>query len=302
MSIVERALQKMQQNQRSAGTATPAAAASVFGTVVSASPSARRPAEARPAPTRMVQINQAALRAAGLLAPEHQARQLAQQYRQIKRPLIETAMGRGPTLIPNGHVIMTASAVPGEGKTFTAINLAFSIALEKDISVLLVDADIPKPHISRLFGMENEMGLLDLLQDPMLDVESLVLPTDVPGLSVLPAGRAVEHATELLASARMKDIVTAIGRNDASRIALVDSPPLLLTTESHVLTQVVGQVVLVVRAGVTAQNVVLDALSYLPEGKSVSLVLNQSVDTSPTGYYYYSGGYGSDSSAHPPSR
>lgn len=281
MSLVERALKKMQ----AAKPANPRAVAAgsqgeTFGKVVVAAdiPEA--------VPRRVVAINQTALRAAGLLPPEHQGRQIAQQYRQIKRPIIANALGRGVAPLPDGHLIMMASAMPGEGKTFTSINLAFSMALEKDISVLLVDADVPKPHISRLFGLEDEPGLLDLLQDPKRDIESLILPTDVPGLSVLPAGQPSEHATELLASDRMHEIVAAIGSHDSRRIVLFDSPPLLLTTESQVLVQWVGQVVVVVRAEITSQSIVLDALSYLQEGKSIALVLNQSVAAASTGYYY----------------
>jgi exopolysaccharide/PEP-CTERM locus tyrosine autokinase len=185
---------------------------------------------------------------------------------------------------------MMASAMPGEGKTFTSINLAFSMALERDVSVLLVDADVAKPHISKLFGLDSEPGLLDLLQDDSIAAESLILPTNVPRLSVLPAGRHSNEATELLASARMKEIMDEVARYDASRITLLDSPPLLLTTESQALAQIAGQIVVVVRAGITPQGVLQDALSYFAEDKSVSLILNQSVETAAAGYYYY--GYG----------
>jgi exopolysaccharide/PEP-CTERM locus tyrosine autokinase len=238
-------------------------------------------------PERLLEVNEAALRAAGLLPPEQQARLIGRQYRQIKRPLIANAFGRGGTRVPNGHVIMVASAIPGEGKTFTAINLAFSMAMEKDVHVLLADADVLKPHISRLFGVDKQPGLLDVLKDPTRDIESVILPTNVPGLSILPAGGRAENATELLSSDRMRDIVMRLAEKDAHRIVLFDSPPLLLTSESHSLTQVVGQIVVIVRAGGTPRQAVLDALSHLGEDKRVALVLNQSVTASPTNYYYY---------------
>src|SRR5690606_4713039 len=113
---------------------------------------------------------------------------LADQYRHIKRPLISNATGRGGERLERGQLIMMASAMPGEGKTFTSINLALSMALEKDLSVLLVDADVAKPHISRTFGVEQEPGLLDILKDESSRVESVILPTDVPNLCILPAG------------------------------------------------------------------------------------------------------------------
>jgi exopolysaccharide/PEP-CTERM locus tyrosine autokinase len=181
---------------------------------------------------------------------------------------------------------MLASAIPGEGKTFTAINLAFSLSLEKDLHVLLVDADVSKPHISRLLGIDKEPGLLEALQEPGYDIESAILPTSVRGLSVLPAGALNENATELLASERMRDVAARMVKNHPNRIVLFDSPPLLLTTESRALTQVAEQIVVIVRAGMTPQGAVLDALDQIAEGKHVSLVLNQSVAAS-TGSYQH---------------
>lgn len=284
MSIVERALKKM---QGSAVAARPAN--QVFGKVIE-TPRQGVPVAALPAtPSRSVSINQAALRAAGLLPPEHQERQIANQYRRIKRPLVANALGRGQPRMPNGQLIMIASSVSGEGKTFTSINLAFSIALEKDTRVILVDADVAKPQISNMFGIEAEKGLLDLLTDPQLDPERLILPTDVPNLAVLPAGTRTNNATELLASDRMVHAMQQITSRDASRIVLFDSPPILLTTESQVLAQVAGQIVVVVQAEKTPQEVLLDALSYLPEGANVSLILNQSLANEDASYYY---GYG----------
>jgi protein-tyrosine kinase len=235
---------------------------------------------------RTVEISLAALRAAGLLAPEEEEAQMAQQYRRIKRPLIVNATGRGGARVPNGHVIMVASALAGEGKTFTTINLALSMSREKDVHVLLVDADVAKAHISRLFGVGEALGLLDVLRDGRIGVESVILPTDVPNLSVLPAGTRSHEPTELLASARMEEVMRALAQHDERRVALVDSPPLLLTTESHAIAQVAGQVVMVVRAAGTPQHAVLAALSYLGDHPMVSLVLNQCTVSLPASYYY----------------
>ena len=207
--------------------------------------------------------------------------------------MIANATGKGAEAAELDHLIMIASAVPGEGKTFTSINLALSMAVEKDISVLLVDADVAKPHISSVLGLQSEAGLLDALQDESLDVESLIVGTDVEGLCVLPAGRRTEMATELLASARMEEVMAQLARGDGTRIVLFDSPPLLLTSESRVLSMVVGQIVLVVRAGFTPQQAVLDAISHLPEGKYKGIVLNQCEIEQDSPYYYGYGAYGS---------
>lgn len=238
---------------------------------------------------KLIRIDRHALRSEGLLPPEHQERALADEYRQIKRPLIAQAFGRGREKAPNGQLIMMASAMPGEGKTFTSINLALSIALEKDVSVLLVDADVAKPHVSQTFGVADEPGLLDLLRDEALGLESSIVPTDVPGLCILPAGRRSDTATEFLASQRMGQIAQNIASQDESRIVLIDSSPLLLTSESRALAQSVGHVVIVVRAGFTPQQAVLDAIAHLGEEKAISLILNQSVLPSTSSYYY---GYG----------
>jgi len=296
MSLVERALKKLQesgQQGKAPGATAPAAGAPIGAATSSpAAPSApvvRRPVNQRPA----ISVDRAALRAAGLIAPEHQERQLADQYRQIKRPLIANATGRGSKKVHNGQLIMTASALPNEGKTFTSINLALSLALDKDLTVLLVDADVSKRHISRILGVEEEAGLLDALKDDKVDLESLVIPTDIGGLSILPAGNRTDIATELLSSTHMERTVTRLGAHDPNRIVLLDSPPLLLTSESRALAAMVGQVILVVRAGHTPQQAVLDAVSHIPADKAVGFVLNQSHLQSSEGYYYTDGQHAS---------
>ena len=289
MSLVEQALKKMQSAKAAAAVpARPAPEPTAADTTTQRAPAAVS-VSLPPPPARTLTLNYAGLRSQGLYPPEHELRQIAQQYRQIKRPIIGSALGHNAPKLPSGHIIMVASAMPGEGKTFTSINLALSMAREKDVRVLLVDADVPKPHISRIFGVEDEPGLLDALRDSTMDVESLILPTDVPSLSIMPAGRRSENATELLASARMGEVVRSLAIRDAYRMVLFDSPPLMLTTESHALAQEMGQVVLVVRAGVTPQQVLLDAVRILGD-RPVSFILNQSVSESTAEYYYY--GYG----------
>lgn len=300
MSLVEQALKKIQQSRahgpQSSGAAAPAhtiplQAARPATPAQQVSPIATPRVSAVPTlepvrPSRVVRVDRDALRHSELLPPVSQERQLSGEYRQIKRPLIANALGRGVPALEKGHRIMIASAMPGDGKTFTSINLALSFALEQDLSVVLVDADVAKAHLSRTFGVHNDKGLMDLLRDEQLDPESVILPTDVPGLSILPAGKASETATELLASARMEQVAAQISMRDPTRIVLFDSPPLLITSEAMALAGAVGQVVLVVRAGVTPQSAVLDAIDLLGEGKSIGLVLNQADEQVRPGYYY----------------
>jgi protein-tyrosine kinase len=290
MSVIENAINKLRASR--AGGAAPARHKEYGATATSGGAARRRevaPEGTAAAPARTIVINQDALRVAGLLPPTHQERELAQQFRQIKRPLINNALGRGVVPVPQGNLVMVASAVPGEGKTFTSLNLALSMRLEEDVSVLLVDGDVVNPRISRILGVENEPGLLDVVRDPGVSPGSAILATDVPGLSFMPAGRPDANATELLASTRSRDVIALLGGHDATRLVLFDSAPLLLTTESQALAQVVGQILLVVRADQTAQHVVLEALESLGEGKPISLVLNQSMTQPHAGYYYQYG-------------
>lgn len=297
MSVVEKTLRKLQDaKQKRVDAAAAAAPVKEDGNV---HPSLPRASGVERGP--MIVLDRVLLRAAGLVPSVQDERRLASQYRKIKRPLIAHAMGRGVARLPKGYLIMLASAMPGEGKTFTAFNLALSIANEKDLRVLLVDADVAKPQLSQLLGLEDERGLLDVLRDPDLKVESVIRQTDVPTLSFLPAGKRSADATELLASKRMDVLAAQLGDREGHRIVLFDTPPLIQTTESAAMVQMAGQIVVVVRAESTPQPVLLDALEHLQDHPAVSLVLNQSLRSVTSAYYYY--GYGEErpegSSAEP---
>jgi protein-tyrosine kinase len=288
MTIVERAIEKLRRATL-AEKATDHSTRAVGALVQDA---AATDGEAAATNARRIYIDLAALRGAGYLPESSRDRQFADHYRQIKRPLIAKALAQltDPS-IASARLIMMASALPGDGKTFTSINLALSMSRERDVSVVLVDADLPKPHVSRVFGVDQEPGLLDALVDPSLDVESLLLPTDSGSLSILPAGKQNEAATELLASVRMSAIVSRLLSRNPRRIVLFDSPPLLMSSESRALATIAGQIVLVVRAGATPRQAVLDVLDQLGENKAVSLVLNQG-RVAIGSYYGYGYGYG----------
>jgi protein-tyrosine kinase len=245
---------------------------------------------------KLVTVNTTALRNRGLLPHPEDERRLTAEYRQIKRPLMAAAKTSGAAAVANGRVIMIASALPGEGKSFTSVNLALSMALEKDTSVLLVDGDLAKSEVTRAFEVQGEPGLMDLLLDEERDSASVILPTSVPGFSILPAGHHTTTATEHLASSRMESVVAELLSRDPTRIVLFDSPPLLLTTESRALTSLAGQVVVVVRAEETTHKAVLDALACISAGRSVGLVLNRCQAGADQFYYGY-GEYGQPSAA-----
>jgi exopolysaccharide/PEP-CTERM locus tyrosine autokinase len=308
VSLVERALQKIQASDRAKRAAAPAPPAVVVGEVVARSE--LRPAPApKPAPpinpNRVVKVDRDALRSSGLLPPVEHEKMLADQYRAIKRPLIRAAFESSEQREgPPQQLIMIASALPGDGKTFTGVNLAMSMAREADHSVVLVDGDVVKPHLSKLFGIDREPGLLDVLADETLDIRSVILPTDIPGLSLVPAGTASETATEMIASARMGHVLQQLVSWNPTGIVLFDSLPILLTSEARALATLMGQVVMVIKAGGTPQQAVSDSLEALGKDKKVWLVLNQAETSGPLGYYYGSQygyrGYADTSSAATP--
>jgi protein-tyrosine kinase len=300
MSFIQKALEKMQTSAALGTNGAGSPERALVGRTPTVAGAARGPAHTEHvsvAHGRHVTIDRDVLLAEGLLAPPLVERQILEQFRQIRRPLIANAFGRGVPKLEMGQLIMIASALPGEGKTFMSFNLALSIARQKDVRVLLVDADVRKPHISKMLGLVGAPGLLDLLRIPGLTPDRLIASTDVPGLSVLPAGSHPENATELFASRNMSGTMRRLAEGDSGRLVLLDSSPLLRTTESQTLAGVSGQLVVVVRAAATPRSVLLDALSYLADRPMVSLILNQTTSDAPTGYYYY--GYG-DSAAHPP--
>lgn len=243
---------------------------------------------------RTLTVDREALRDAGLVAPDYHEQLLANQYRDIKRPLIATAYGKRATEVESGNLIMITSALAGEGKTFTSINLAISMAQERDYSVVLVDADVAKPRTSEMFGASEEPGLLDLLESPDRSLRSMLLATDIDRLSILPAGRPRAHATELLSSSAMENVCASLQNLSEKQLVVVDSPPLLQTSEGKVLADLAGQIVVVVRAEETSRDAVASALETLDSEKAINLVLNQA--RIGFGSYQYGYGYGYQSS------
>jgi exopolysaccharide/PEP-CTERM locus tyrosine autokinase len=244
---------------------------------------------------RHLKIDRQALRDGGVLAPINDDHLIARQIRDIKRPLIAHAFGKRATSVENGNLIMVTSALAGEGKTFISFNLARSMAEERDHTVLLVDADVAKPQTSRMFGLQDSIGLLDLLERAGEHLESAIVDTDTPGLSILPAGKPRPNSTELLASSRMEYLTQQLTSADRKRIVLFDSPPLLQTSESKVLAEFVGQIVLVVCAEQTPKGAVAEAVMSLGEEKAVNFILNKSTSNAiVTRYGYGHGGYGGE--------
>jgi receptor protein-tyrosine kinase len=245
--------------------------------------------------SRLVKIDLESLATAGFVTPDAQRSRIADEFRVLKRPIIKNAQERTGPVIERGNCVMVTSALPREGKSFVSLNLAMSIALEVDSTVLLVDADVANPSLMRRMHLPDSKGLLDLLTDDGMDLADVLLKTNVDKLSLLPAGTSDRRATEMLASAAMAELVNEMATRYSDRILVFDSPPLLATTEARVLASHMGQIVMVVEADQTNQSAVKQALETIENCPVVLMVLNKAVSSKVGGYYGYSGygaGYG----------
>ncbi len=212
---------------------------------------------------------------AGLLVPGQPRSQLEEEFRIIKRPLLENVRQEGPMRPNRANLIMVTSAVAGEGKTQTSLNLAISIAMELDHTVLLVEADVLRPSALARVGVQASHGLLDLLETPQTQLPDVLLRTNIPKLTLLPAGTASSRSTELLASDAMDHLLSELASKYTDRIIIFATPPLLSTTESRVLASHMGQVVLVTEANNTPVSLVKQAYATVENHPLVLGLLNK---------------------------
>jgi len=310
MSVIEQAARRLEELRRSgadigddaAPAATPAREATPVASIhaldgdegaLRITPPFERPGERAPAPatTQRFNIDLARLRQLGFMTPDAPINQIADEFRVIKRPIIRNALGKEGIRVKNGNLVMVTSALPGEGKTFTSLNLALSVALEYDNTVLLVDGDVAHPTLPSLLGAPHSPGLLDLLTRDDVDVSDALVKTNVEKLSLLPAGSRHRRSTELLASEQMASLLRELATRYSDRIIIFDSPPLLPTTEARVLASLMGQIIMVVAADSTSQHAVSQALATIENCEIVLMLLNKASRSDVGAYYGY---YGDD--------
>lgn len=299
MSLIEKAVERLDQLKQ-AGQQPPVMPEAPES--VSVRPVAEPVAPARPATpiaetrrdpvSRAVEIDLDRLNALGMVTPDHPRSSIAEEYRIIKRPLLKNAAGSGAAPIKDGNLIMVTSALPGEGKSFTALNLAISMAMELDHTVLLVDADVSKPSVLRTLGLPPQRGLMDVLTNSDTSLPDVLLRTNIEKLSILPAGNTHQRATEVLASEGMMRLLDEMATRYADRIIVFDSPPLLVTTEARALATHMGQIVLVVEAERTTHSAVKQAVQMIDACPVKMSLLNKCSMHGPGGYYGYGYGYG----------
>ena len=310
-SLIEQAAQRLEQLRQAGVTisdrpmappapvpAAEAAAPRLLAVADLIAGNAAELADKAPSPqSQRIELDFDMLAAGNIVTPISQRSLVADQFRVIKRPLISNAMGKGAATPAHANLIMVTSAVAGEGKSFTSVNLAMSIAAELDNTVMLVDADVARPSLPRILGVPDGPGLLDLL-DGSAEMANVLLKTNIDKLTLLRSGTPHARATEMLASDAMRQLLGDMARRYPDRIIIFDSPPLLLTTESRVLAMNMGQIVVVVHAGKTLQSDVQRALATIEACPLKLLVLNQASadaqESSGLGYGYgYGYGYGS---------
>ena len=300
-SLIEQAAQRLEQ-LRQAGVVLPGDEQGAPAAPLPTNPPAAvAPVVAQPAPppvgisvvedgphpsSKRVELDVVALAAQGFLMPHTPRSQTGDQYRVIKRPLIKNAMGKGAATINHANLLMVTSALAGEGKSFTSVNLALSIAAELDNTVMLVDADVARPSVLRMLGLPQGPGLLDVLEE-RVDMSEVLLRTNVEKLTLLPSGTPHPRATELLASDAMSHLLDDMAKRYPDRIIIFDSPPLLATTEARVLAGNMGQIVMVVAADSTSQHAVTQALATIEGCEVVMMVLNKASRTDVGAYYGY---------------
>ncbi len=309
MSSIEKMMERLAQQEKKKQNGSGAASASV---VVSAPLPERaveklaQPQTSGPVEESAAHENSAARReqkplelqldrfvAAGYLPADYEASRQFSEFRQIKRPILKKAFAKEPVEggLPR-NMVMISSAVPGEGKTFCAINLTLNMILERDITVMLMDVDCMRRSLSKIFGVEALPGLVEVLEGDR-NIEDVIINTAIPKLKILPAGRAHQHTAELLAGDRMKRLAKELAERYSDRIILMDAPPLLAANDAEIISHYAGQAMIVVEAGKTSQSLIQQALACIDTTQTeTGLVLNKRLggilaENDSYGYGYY---------------
>ena len=214
------------------------------------------------------------------------------EFRQIKRKLLNNAFGKAAKTLNNPNLIMVSSSKPHEGKTFVSINLALSVAHEQDKTVLLIDADVLRPSVTRELGLpESQRGLIEYLLGETDDVGDIIYNTNIDKLKIVPAGEPHHLSNELLSSGKMAALAKELAERYPDRVVIFDCPPLVGVSETLVLANLMGQAIVVVEESKTAIADVQKATEALNENLAVGLVVNKAIRTHKDMYGYYGYGY-----------
>jgi protein-tyrosine kinase len=282
MSTIEKALakknissEKVKENEAAAEISTKQDVEKTSSTTVSSS----------------LKIDKESLRNRGYLVDSDSRNSIKEEFRQIKRKLLNNAFGKASNMLRNSNLIMVSSAKPNEGKTFVSINLALSVALEQDKTVLLVDSDVLRPSVARELGIENTNGLMEYLLDESVEVSDVLYNTNIDKLKLIPAGMPHHLSNELLASERMISLAQELAERYPDRIVIFDCPPLIGVSETLVLANLMGQALLVVEESKTPLANITEATANLNEDLALGIVVNKAIRSHTDMYGYYGYGY-----------
>lgn len=241
--------------------------------------------------SKFINIDIDKLNKKGFVSNNSDRKLINEEYRAIKRKVLDNAFGPLSKSLTNPNIVMITSSRPSEGKTFSAVNLALSIALEKGKTVLLVDADVLRPNVMRTLELQNQEGLIEYLLGEKTDISDIMCRTNIPNLRIIPAGRAHHLSTELLASEKMYEAVEEFANRYPDRIVIVDTPPLLGINETAILANLAGQAILVTEENKTRLNDVKKAVEQLNPEMAIGFIINKAQSTNTdSGYgYYYAG-------------
>jgi len=285
MSTIEKALAKQKSGvtPESQDESVPAAEGTVQDDTAKASPAYS---------AHTLEIDKNSLEERGYLIDSGSRKSIKDEFRQIKRKLLNNAFGAASKTLTNSNLIMVSSSKPNEGKTFVSINLALSIALEQDKTVLLVDADVLRPSINRELGVGNTAGLIEYLLGEEESISEIIYNTNIDKLKVIPAGEPHHLSNELLASDKMQALTTELAARYPDRVVIFDCPPLIGVTETLVLANLMGQALLVVEESKTPIADIQQATEHLNDDIALGLVVNKAIKSHKDMYGYYGYGYG----------
>lgn len=298
MSIIEKAINKQvqQSDTKPLSTIERTQAAIESGNEPAVEPVIPKVAAgvAEPADHKaFIELNLTELEKKNFVSLSSERRLINEEYRVIKRKLINNAFGALSGTLKHPNLILVTSSRPGEGKTFSAINLALSIALEQDKTVLLVDSDVLRPSVSKSLNIKYDIGLTDYLLSDEIKVSDIMLSTNVERLKIITAGRPHHLSTELLASERMLMLANEFASRYHDRIVIFDAPPLLGVNETSVMASMCGQAVVVLEENRTKIAEIEQAVALLPKDIATGFLINKAHRNQGKGYgygYYYGAG------------
>ena len=246
----------------------------------------------QPAPTppgKTVRLDFRALRQNGLITPDNMTSAISNEFRGIKRRLLQKV--RDPqTRAAVSNLIMVTSSLPGEGKTFSSINLALSLAAERGLQVLLIDADVIRPSVGNMFVAPPAEGLTDLLTGKVSHVSDVLHRcSDIPNLAVIFAGNPCANTPELISSGKMANLCKELSARYPDRVIVLDTPPVLASSEPAILASYVHHLVMVVAADQTDRHQLRKSLESVASCQSVSLLFNKAPSWNEQEYVAYYG-------------